>query len=150
MIFDKIENSAIYENINPFIKIAFDYLKQTNFSLIDIGKHIVDGDNIFAIVQEYETRNNEDVKLEAHKKYIDVQYVVSGEEFIGVCPLIRQIPVKVYDVDNDYALYEDSCSFIKIKPKQFAILFPQDLHKPGIKINTPIKVRKVVVKVRTL
>jgi len=135
MIFDKIEK-------------AFEYLKQTDFSKLEAGKYVVDGDNLFAMVQEYDTKNDADCKLEAHKKYIDVQYVVSGEELIGVRPLINQTPSKEYDAENDYALYDDTCSFIKVSPTQFAVLFPQDLHKPGIKINTSAKVKKVVMKVR--
>jgi YhcH/YjgK/YiaL family protein len=148
MIFDKIENSAIYENISPLIKKAFEYLKQTDFSRLENGKHLVDGDNLFAIVQEYDTKNDADAKLEAHRKYIDVQYVVLGEELIGVSPLVAQTPCKEYDAENDYALYDDTCSFVKVNPKQFAVLFPQDLHKPGIKVNSSIKVKKVVMKVR--
>jgi YhcH/YjgK/YiaL family protein len=148
MIFDKIENSAIYENISPFIKKAFEYLKQTDFSKLENGKHVVDGDNLFAILQEYDTKNDADAKLEAHRKYIDVQYIISGEELIGVRPLINQAPCKEYDDENDYALYDDTCSFVKISPGQFAVLFPQDWHKPGIKVDKSIKVKKVVMKVR--
>lgn len=148
MVFDKIENAAQYENISPLFKKAFEYLKQTDFSKLENGKHLVDGDSIMAILQEYETKNNTDCKLEAHKKYIDIQYIISGEELIGVSPFTNQAPCKEYDAENDYALYEDTCSFIKIKQAQFAVLFPQDLHKPGIKIDAPAKVKKVVMKVK--
>ena len=103
---------------------------------------------MFALVQEYETKNDSDAKLEAHKKYIDVQYIISGEELIGITPLINQTPCKEYDAEHDYALYDDTCSFVKITAQQFAILFPEDLHKPGIKISNPSKVKKVVIKVR--
>jgi len=130
------------------LKKAFDYIKQTDFSKLEAGKYVVDGDNLFAMVQEYDTKNDADCKLEAHKKYIDVQYVVSGEELIGIQPLINQTPSKEYDAENDYALYDDTCSFIKVAATQFAVLFPQDLHKPGIKITTSGKVKKVVMKVR--
>jgi YhcH/YjgK/YiaL family protein len=148
MIFDKIENSGFYENINPLLKKAFTYIKQTDFSKLENGKYIIEEDNLFAILQEYETKNDIDCKLEAHIKYIDVQYMVSGEELIGVNLLIDQTPYKEYDMENDYALYDDTCSFIKITQTQFAVLFPQDLHKPGIKTNVSGKVKKVVIKVR--
>lgn len=148
MIFDKIENAHLYENISPLLKKAFTYIKQTDFTKLENGKHDIEEDNLFAIVQEYETKNDADAKLEAHKKYIDIQYIISGEELIGVTPLINQIPCKEYDTENDYALYDDTSSFVKITPKQFAVLFPDDLHKPGIKINTSGKVKKVVIKVR--
>ena len=147
MIFDKIENSVLYENINPLLKKAFMYIKQTDFSKLAHGKYVIEEDNLFAIVQEYETKNDADAKLEAHKKYIDLQYIISGEELIGTIPLINQMPSKEYDIDNDYTLY-DTCSFVKITQTQFAVLFPEDLHKPGIKINVPSKVKKVVMKVK--
>ncbi len=109
MIFDKIENSALYENISPLIKRAFEYLKQTDFSQLENGKHVIEGDSLFAIMQEYDTKNDGDAKLEAHQKYIDVQYIISGEECIGIRPLINQHPCKEYDAENDYALYDDTC-----------------------------------------
>ena len=133
MIFDKIENAKLYEAINPLIAKALDYIKKTDFSKLENGKHVINGDTLFAILQEYETKNDCDSKLEAHRKYIDVQYVISGEELIGVTPLINQPPCKEYDEENDYALYDYTCSFIKVLPEQFAILFPEDLHKPGNK-----------------
>ena len=148
MIFDKIENASLYESISPLLKKAFAYIKQTDFSKLENGKHVIEEDVLFAIVQEYDTKNDADCKLEAHKKYIDVQYVIQGEELIGIRPLTTQTPCKEYDAENDYALYGDTCSFIKVAPTQFAVLFPQDLHKPGIKINASEKVKKVVMKVR--
>jgi YhcH/YjgK/YiaL family protein len=148
MIFDKIENCKLYENISPLINKAFDYIKTTDFSKIEIGKHSIEGDDLFAIVQEYDTKNDSDAKLEAHKKYIDVQYIISGEEMIGVEPLLNQKQFREYDSENDYALYDNSCSFIKIAETQFMILFPQDLHKPGIKIKEVARIKKVVVKVK--
>jgi YhcH/YjgK/YiaL family protein len=148
MIFDKIENSELYENISPLIKKAFDYIKTTDFSKIENGKHSIEQDDLFAIVQDYETKNDFDVKLEAHKKYIDLQYIISGEEMIGIEPLLHQKPFKEYDSENDYSLYDDTCSFIKITETQFMILFPQDLHKPGIRIKDVARIKKVVIKVK--
>lgn len=150
MIFDKIENSVIYENISPLIKRAFDYLRQTDFSGMEKGQYNIDGDEIYAILQEYDTKNDADAKLEAHRNYIDVQYIISGEELIGVHPLTNQTPYKEYDAENDFALYDDACSYIKVNPGQFAILFPQDLHKPGIKVGGSTKIKKALIKVRVL
>ena len=76
-----------------------------------------------------------------------MQYIISGEELIGIKPLSSQTPYKEYDTENDYALYDDTCSFVEINPGQFAVLFPEDLHKPGIKVDASAKVKKVVMKV---
>lgn len=148
MIFDKIENSGLYENIDSKIKKAFDYIKKTDFNKLELGKHVIDEENVFAILMEYETKNASDCKLEVHKKYIDVQYVISGNENIGHIPLTTQIPSKVYDDKDDYALYDNVCSLIKVEPRQFAIFYPSDLHMPGVKTDAIMKVKKVVVKVR--
>ena len=148
MIFDKIENSALYENINPRIKKAFDYIKKTDFNKLELGKHAIENEDVFAILMEYETKNANDCKLEAHKKYIDVQYIISGTENIGHTPLISQAPSKGYDDKDDYALYDNNCTLIKVEPGQFAIFFPEDLHMPGVKNEAILKIRKVVVKVK--
>ena len=102
MIFDKIENSNLYENINPRIKKAFQFIKETDFSNLDLGKHVIDGEDVFAILMEYETKPASDCKLEAHKKYMDVQYIISGSENIGYAPLTSQKPSKIYDDKDDY------------------------------------------------
>ena len=84
MIIDKIENAHIYTSISEWNKqIIRVYQRQLILRTLPAGKYPIDGDNIFALVSEYKTKSEAEGKLEAHRKYIDVQYVISGEELMG-------------------------------------------------------------------
>ena len=74
MIIDKIENANLYKNLGDRIQKSFDYIKQTNLKKLQPGRYDIDGDNIFALISEYQTKVESEGKLEAHKKYIDVQF----------------------------------------------------------------------------
>jgi len=87
MIIDSLENSSRYECLHPRFKAALEFLKRPDIEATPIGRLELDGALLFALTQEYETKPIHDGKLEAHKKYIDIQFIVSGEEFIGYAPL---------------------------------------------------------------
>ncbi len=148
MIIDKIENSGLYLNLGKRIAKAFKYINSTDFSRIEPGRYEIENDNIFAIVNEYETKNVSDCVLEAHRKFIDIQYICSGVELIGVAPLVNQIPTKEYDESKDCAFFNEETSFVEMTGGMFAIFFPDDLHMPGVKTDSILKVKKVVIKVR--
>lgn len=146
MIIDTLENAFLYRSLNPRIASALDYIKKTDFIDMAIGKHTIDQDRLFAIVDEYNTIPCTEVELEGHRRFIDVQYLVSGTELIGYAPLQQQTPFREYDNDEDYALYRGEATFVRISAGMFAILYPHDLHMPCIG-EQPVAVRKVVVKV---
>ena len=148
MIVDKLENSGNYKNLGERILIAFDYLQNLDSKKLSEGKFEIDGDKIFALVSFYNSKNREDCFLEAHRKYIDVQYVAEGEELIGYAPFDFQKVHKEYNEEFDFMLHDTEPSFIKIKKGMFAIFYPEDLHMPGIKIDENLPVKKVVVKVK--
>ena len=148
MIVDKIENKDLYCSISRKFDTAFEYIINTNLSALDAGKHEIDGNNIFIIVNEYKTQDNELNILEAHKKYIDIQYLEKGSEIIEYEALNYQKVYKEYDTENDYALYySNTKSKLELDEGMFAIFFPNDLHMPGIKNKTSNNVRKIVVKI---
>ncbi len=147
MILDKIENSKLYACLNDRIALAFAYIEETDFSKISAGKYEIVNDSIFALVQEYDTKEISDCKLEGHSKYIDVQYIISGVELMGITSLKNQQPSTKND-ESDYALYDCDSTFIRVDAGMFTIFFPDDLHMPGIKLNQISRVKKVVVKVR--
>lgn len=146
MIIDILENSALYRSLGPRIAGALDYIKTTDFTGMAVGKHPIDQDRLFAIVNDYQTKSCTQVELEGHRRYIDVQYLVSGAELIGYAPLLGQTPFREYDNDEDYALYRGAATFVQINAGMFGILYPHDLHMPCIG-EPPVAVRKVVVKV---
>ena len=90
MIIDKLENAALYQDFHKGFHEAFTFLQNITNEPFTIGKHIIDLDNIFAINNEYKTKGRNDSKIEAHRKYIDIQYIVEGSELIGYCPLRKQ------------------------------------------------------------
>lgn len=87
--------------------------------------------------------------MEAHKKHIDVQYMISGEELVGHALFSGQTPSKEYSEEEDYILFGELPSFFtRMAEGTFMIFFPTDLHMPCIKVNESKKVKKAVVKVR--
>jgi YhcH/YjgK/YiaL family protein len=147
MILDKIENSKLYAGLGKRLAKAFEYINTTDLLKTETGKYDIDGDDVFAIVQEYDTKDVSACKIEAHRKYIDVQYVFYGVELMGISTLKDQQPVLVNE-ENDYCIYEGDSSLIKVEAGMFTIFFPDDLHMPGIKFNEVSTVKKVVVKVK--
>ncbi|HSW56365.1 MAG TPA: YhcH/YjgK/YiaL family protein [Ignavibacteriaceae bacterium] len=146
MIIDKIENATIYKNLGERIKKSFDYITQTDLKNLGSGKYEIDGENIFALVSEYKTKSESEGKLEAHKKYIDVQYVISGEELMGYAPLGVQKVLEPYKEENDIVFFTGDKSFTKVSAGMFAIFFPEDVHMPGIMTKESLPVKKLVIK----
>ncbi len=128
---------------------AFSFLSEQNLASLDPGRYELDGENLFVNVDEYVTRNEEDTKYEAHKKYADIQYLVTGEERIGVAPLEKTTITAPYNSEIDASFsVASSDNFRLATPGRFFIFFPDDAHRPGVKSGENQKVRKVVVKVR--
>jgi YhcH/YjgK/YiaL family protein len=148
MIIDKIENAKLYYNLSERIKKSFDYIMQTDLKNLQPSKHEIDGKNIFALVSEYETKLESEGKLEAHRKYIDVQYVIEGEELMGYVPLGNQNILEPYKKENDIIFFKGDKSFTKVSAGMFAIFFPTDVHMPGICVERKSAVKKLVIKVR--
>jgi YhcH/YjgK/YiaL family protein len=148
MIFDKIENAYLYAKMHVGINKALNYIEKTNFLELANGKHEIEGDAIFAIVNEYETKKPDENLLESHIKYIDIQFIAQGIEQIGFTTFKNQKPVKLYDGADDYMLFKEPYSLITLNKGMFAIFYPDDIHIPGLMTDTISKVKKVVVKVK--
>lgn len=129
---------------------AFTFLKNSDFQKLETKRYDIDGDNLFATISEYKTKDPETTNYEAHRKYIDIQYVISGEEIMNVAPLstVKEV-VTPYDESKDIEFITVS-SIVnhKASPSNFFIFFPDDAHRPGIKVGVNLPVRKVVVKLK--
>jgi YhcH/YjgK/YiaL family protein len=150
MIFDRIDNAKSYGTLGPRFVKAFAWLTETKIDSLAVGKYEIEGTDVFALVQEYESKAPENGKWEAHRKYVDVQYVAGGEEYIGFANLCRTIPGE-YDSVKDFLPVKTKADFdIRLVPGDFAVLFPYDAHMPGMSLDPakPSKVRKVVIKIR--
>lgn len=147
MISDKLENSHIY-GLGKRFDIAFDYLKNTNLHNLPTGKYEILGTDVFAMINEYETKDSELIKWEAHRTYADIQVVILGRETIGFSGLEQMSEIDKYDLEKDLIFFNGSGNYLIVKPEHFVVFFPHDAHKPGIKVDQPQKIKKIVVKVR--
>src|SRR5258706_15523116 len=111
MIIDLLSNAHHYYSINERIAKAFVFLKSTDLNAIKAGKYFIEGEDLFALLQEYETLDATNEQMEAHKKYIDVQYMVRGEELVGHALLKNQNIAKPYEEETDFMLFSDAPSF---------------------------------------
>lgn len=151
MILDNVKNAAHYNTIGPLFKKAFEFIRSTDISKLPLGKHEIQGEDLFVIVMEYETKEPQDCIMESHRKYCDIQLMLKGEEFMGVKIFSGQTPTTPYDESKDAAFYQpDFDSLIKVKEGQFTIFFPHDLHMPSMKTGSPSKILKAVFKVKIL
>ena len=150
MIVDKIENADAYAKLSEAIAKALEILSDKELIEKDDGRYEVDGDNLYYLVQRYATKPAEQCKLEAHKRYIDIQFVADGEEIMGYCPVDNLEVQMPYNPEKDIILYKkpDNITEVKLGGGMFAVLFPQDAHMPKCRIDGPSEVHKVVVKVK--
>jgi YhcH/YjgK/YiaL family protein len=149
MTYDKLENAARYYSLNPLFQKAFDYLRNTDLANTAAGKIELVPDALYAIHSEYETRELPGEKMEAHKKFLDIQLIVSGSERIGIALLKDQQIAQPYSEEKDFHLFQEEPDyFLTISAGEFAIFYPTDLHMPNISTGQKGTVRKVVMKVR--
>lgn len=149
MIIDRIENASRYYALGSGIAEALEYIKNNDMSAIAPGKYEISRDKVQMIVNEYEQKCDDRVRLEAHRKNIDVQYWVSGSELMGYAPLQSQRVLEPFNEDNDCGFYAADASFPRLEPGMFAIYFPTDLHTAIADNRCDSKVRKIVFKVAT-
>ena len=147
MIKDRLENAEIYYPVSENLKKGLEWLKSTDLKTVENGKYEIDGENLYANVQEYTTKD--DGKYEAHRKYIDIQYLISGTEKVGVCDLSFCSTTDKYNPETDLEFLNSSKKdeWQILNEGEFLILFPNDAHKPSIKAEQNTTVKKVVVKV---
>ena len=128
---------------------AVAFLSENDLMTLPLGRHEITADGVYAIVQEYETKD--EAKYEAHRKYIDIQCVVSGEEYIYVADLSKvSEPVADFDNVKDIQFFSIACNPVKVlaDKENYVILFPNDAHMPCMHVDGKTShIRKIVVKV---
>jgi YhcH/YjgK/YiaL family protein len=147
MVLDQLDNAAQYEGIHPRLKAAFDYLRSTDLAQLSVGRHDIVGDDVFALVQEYRTKPDVEGFWESHRRYIDVQHVISGTERMGYANIERLTPRQPYEADKDLLIHDGPGDFVTVAAGMFTIFKPQDAHMPCLSPGEPTQVRKVVIKV---
>ncbi|MFH1368634.1 MAG: YhcH/YjgK/YiaL family protein [Elusimicrobiota bacterium] len=146
MIIDKLKNAEIYYSVHPGFKRAFEFLKTHELGKLAPGRQEIDGDNVFALVNDSQGRGKGAGKLEAHRKYIDIQFTVSGTDVIGWKPADDCKAVeKEYSAENEVILFSDNIdAWFNVPSGTFAVFYPDDAHAPLSGTGT---MRKIIVKV---
>jgi YhcH/YjgK/YiaL family protein len=147
MIVDRLANVAPIYHLPARLARALEYLRATDLRSISTGRHDIDGDRLFALVQDYTTKAPDDCVWEAHRRYVDVQCLANGDERMGYANLSQMREREPYDAARDVAFFEPGREFVTIRAGMFAIFGPEDVHSPGHHADgLPRPVRKVVIK----
>jgi len=149
MILDHIKNMDCYTAAHPLFAQAFAYLRDFAKNPEAPGSYDLVGDALVAKVQAYDT--HETGKFEVHNRYIDIQYIVEGEEKLQYAPRAALQQIGDFNEESDYALLEDGaeCVEFPLRAGEFAVFFPEDAHKPGLSaLDTASPVKKIVMKVK--
>jgi len=146
MIIDKLENADCYAPLHPGFAAAFDLLRSFDFEAAQDGPREIDGTRLTVNVIRTQGRTPEQVKLEAHRKYVDIQYLVSGDEHFG-WKLTSQCraPEAQYSEEKDVIKFADEPeAWFPLTPGSFVLFFPGDAHGP---LRGQARIDKIVVKV---
>ena len=146
MILDTLTHADRYAALHPLFARAFEFLRGTDLKTLASGKHSVQGEQIFAIVEACPGRTRAEAKLECHRRYIDIQLVLEGVDEMGWKPLAGCVdPVADYDAARDIRFFNDApSSWITTPAGSFCLFFPDDAHAPLVSAGF---IRKVVVKI---
>ena len=146
MIFSALSQSSRYAALNPLLQRAFDYIHDTDLYNLAPGRYNILGDDLFAIVEHAQGKPKEHAQLEAHRKYIDIQLVLEGDEQMGWKPLADCLnPVSDHSTEKDIRFFHDApASWIAVPPDHFCIFFPEDAHAPLVGAGN---IRKVIFKI---
>ncbi|MFZ4412909.1 MAG: YhcH/YjgK/YiaL family protein [Bacteroidales bacterium] len=147
MILGSLKNTSTIEKYHPLFKKAFDFVKASDFPNLKDGKFEIEGTDLFLVLETINGKTEMAAVTEAHRKYIDIQIPLTGNEALGWIPLQKCIEIKSdYNEQKDLIFFENEPSnFIKVEDGDFLIFFPEDGHAPGIGEGV---IRKVIVKVR--
>jgi YhcH/YjgK/YiaL family protein len=128
---------------------TFRFLAGTDLKNLATGRYELDGNNLYVNISEYVTKDEKDAKCEAHHQYVDIQYLISGEEKISVVPLADTGEATPYNEEKDiYFMQPDYDKYYSANPGRFFIFFPGDAHRPCVKVKENAPVKKAVVKLK--
>lgn len=150
MIFDNRSNLSMYRGYSPLFDLALEYVKNTDLKALEPGKYPIQGDSVFALIQAPETAKREERLWESHQRYIDIQYLITGHEWIGFQNTDFLTVKEPYSTERDIAFYHDNGKgfFVPMVPESFVVCFPQDAHMPLVCEKTPEPIKKAVIKIQ--
>lgn len=148
MVVDSFGHESLSLLLHENIAVALRWLQREKTAQMQPGKYEIRGQSLYAIVDEYTTRSRQACRLETHRRYIDVQYVVSGRELMGYAPAASLKPDGLYEHERDVQFHCGRADFLLLRQGMFAVMLPEDAHMPGVAVDgQPAAVKKIVVKV---
>ncbi len=147
MVIDHLSNLDRYCSLHAGVATAAAFLRRPDLGSLAAGRYDLDGDRVYALVSDYTTSPATERRWEAHRRYIDLQFLVSGCERIGYAPVSRMLP-EPYDDKKDILRLSGDGECLTLTPGCFMLLWPEDAHMPGVAAADPGPVKKVVVKIR--
>ena len=150
MILDTLGNASTYEKLHSSFTRAFAWLASYDPTTPD-GRYAIGDDSLIAIVQRYDTAPAESKKWETHRVHGDIQYLVEGAERIGYAERATLTVKTPYNPEKDAEFYQaptGSSTLLELNAGSFAIFLPWDGHQPGVMVDSPATVHKVVIKFR--
>ena len=148
MILGTIRYPSRYGGLGSRVRAGLTYLAEHDLSALPLGRHTIDGDDVFLDVQENRTRPLADALFEAHRRYLDVHVTLSGEEWFGYALTSSLQEVEPYSSERDVALYSGEGVYLQAPPGHFILFMPEDAHKPNVYFKQAGLIRKLVLKVR--
>jgi len=150
MILDNMKNCEMYYGVHEKFEKAFEFIKKAIAENMEVGKYEIEGDNLRASIQVYDTKTADKSKFEGHENFIDIQCVISGCEMMGCTDISKAEIETPYNSEKDVAIYKNNykASYCTVQDGEYCIFFPHDIHRPGMAYeDLPTPVKKIVVKV---
>lgn len=146
IITDSLEHAEDYYHMHPAFEEAFAFLRQNALAELPTGRHEIDGDRLFCMISKGLGRSRAEAQLEAHRKYIDIQYVLAGTDEMGSRPTADcKLPDTGYDAEKDIEFFSDEPeSWTKVRAGSFIVFFPEDAHAP---LASSGEIHKAVLKI---
>ncbi len=146
IIMGRLDQAERFYKMHPSFQKAFVFLRQNMLSDMALGRHEIDGDRMYCMISKGSGKKRDEVKLEVHRKYIDIQYIISGTDEMGWKPTATcTIPDQGYDANKDIEFYKDKpIRWAEVPAGSFVIFFPQDAHAPMIGDG---EIQKAIIKV---
>jgi biofilm protein TabA len=151
MIYSDKTNWQREKHVYPkAVNRGLEYIQSTDFSNLEVGKYEIEGSLMFVMVQGPTTKDWQEQRPESHQTYTDIQYLLSGEEMIRVASLTKDAVIsEEHFAERDVAFYSKVAeeSVLYLKPDDFAVFYPGDIHRPCCSVKGDREIRKVVVKI---
>ena len=146
-VIDKTEFARQYHAHKDYWDKAFAFIKEHDLKTMAPGKYVIDGTNVYATITEDPSKDYDKTQWESHRNYIDLQYVITGEEKMGKYPFAQLTVTKPYDDTKDLANYSGEGKIYTVPAGTFMIFFPANAHRPNITPGGNKVIKKIVIKV---